>query len=182
MDIDIKAFERKAKRNKKKFGIFLKGLKRKRNLNLNPIAKKLDRKAFEEIDCLKCGNCCKTMTPTWTTADIHRVSAHLRLSVTKFKEKYIEKDESGDWVNRELPCPFLAKDNKCNIYNIRPRDCRGFPHLHTNDFIKDSEVNLDNITHCPITYSVIENMYKIVAQKDEALLQSLHPHVNKTHY
>ena len=168
--MNLKAFKQKASRNKKTYTTFLKGLRQRRIKGLDDIAKKLDKKAFKKIDCLTCGNCCKTMTPTWTPADIKRVSSSLKMTTDDFKTKWLYKDEEGDWLNTSLPCQFLNKDNTCKVYEIRPRDCRGFPHISHSDFAYAHDVNAENMMSCPITLDVVENMYKLIVEKDKSVL------------
>lgn len=168
--IDLKAFRIKSGRNRKKYTTFLKGLHSRKVKQLTAKAKKLNDLAFKKIDCLACGNCCKTMTPTWQPADIKRVAAHFKMTVQQFKNKWLYKDEAGDWMNTKTPCQFLQKDNKCSIYEIRPKDCSGFPHLKHTDFLIGREVNIPNMTSCPITYEVVERMYKLVVEKDATVL------------
>ncbi len=168
--MSLKTFRQKAARNKKKYTSFLKGLRKRRIKNLDTTAKLLDKKAFAKIDCLTCGNCCKTMTPTWTAADINRTARHLKITTQEFKKKWLYKDEVGDWLNTSLPCQFLNKDNTCSIYEIRPRDCRGFPHIRQSDFAHAWDVNAENMTSCPITLDVVEKMYLLIEKKDKSVL------------
>jgi len=49
----------------------------------------LEPEVWKEIDCLTCANCCKTMTPTYTTADIKRISAHFNQTPQEFKDKWL---------------------------------------------------------------------------------------------
>ena len=50
------------------------------------LAEKLNTEVWQEVDCLTCANCCKTMTPTFTNKDIRRISAHLNMKPFEFKE------------------------------------------------------------------------------------------------
>lgn len=44
--------------------------------------------------------------------------------------------EDGDWyINLNNKCKHLTKDNRCLIYNKRPRICRGYRHS-TCDFVE----------------------------------------------
>ena len=44
--------------------------------------------------------------------------------------------EDGDWyINMENKCKNLTPDNRCKIYNKRPRICRGYNHKDC-DFIE----------------------------------------------
>ena len=53
-----------------------------------------------------------------------------------FVSAYLETDpdEPGLWMN-SLPCPFLGEDNRCKIYEVRPEDCRSFPHTNKEGFV-----------------------------------------------
>ena len=167
-NIDLKSFKIKAGKNKKVYTTFLKGLhNRPETKKIDKLARELDKEAFEKIDCLSCGNCCKTMTPTFLTADIKRISKHLKITAKEFEVKYLEKDKK-EWVNTKQPCQFLGSDNKCSIYEIRPKDCRGFPHTHVANpgFVGASKTNREFFWRCPIVYHVVDNVYKRVLEKN----------------
>ena len=92
MNFDLKAFKRKASTKKKAYTTFLKGLHRRpETKKIDKWARELDKEAFTKIDCLSCGNCCKTMTPTFLPADIKRISKHLAMTPAAFEIKYLEK-------------------------------------------------------------------------------------------
>jgi hypothetical protein len=75
-----------------------------------------------------------------------------------FIEKYLSLDEEGDYVLQSKPCPFLEKDNKCSIYDVRPSDCARFPYTNEDVLIKRTSLTLKNSTFCPIVYVVLENL------------------------
>jgi Fe-S-cluster containining protein len=165
--IDLKAFKAKASKKKKTYNTFLKGIhSRKNGKDINKMAVVYDKEAFQKIDCLSCGNCCKTMTPTFTQTDISRISKHLNVSKAAFIEKYLERDKK-DWVNKKQPCQFLGNDNKCSIYEIRPVDCAGFPHTHKTNpgFVGASSVNREFFWRCPIVYHVVDAIFAKVAER-----------------
>jgi Fe-S-cluster containining protein len=58
-------------------------------------------------------------------------------------------------------------DNKCSIYEVRPADCAGFPHLTKKKWIDYAHVHKQNIDYCPATFKMIE---KIKAHFDNATL------------
>jgi uncharacterized protein len=100
------------------------------------------------------------MSPTFTPADMKRISAHFGQTVDEFKEKWLykEKGKPGDWMNKKQPCQFLnLKDNTCSIYAIRPADCAGFPHLRKT-LRGYAHVHKQNIEYCPATYKLVEKM------------------------
>jgi Fe-S-cluster containining protein len=144
----------------------LKGLKRRKisASKIDTYAKAQSKEAFKTIDCLACGNCCKSMTPTFSTNDTKRTSKHFGLSPAQFTEKYLMVEEAtGDIINKTMPCSFLDLDtNKCTIYEIRPTDCAGFPHTHRSDFFHHSLAHKQNIMYCPITATVVNSMMQAV--------------------
>lgn len=127
---------------------------------LDKTAELVAPEVWKEVDCLTCANCCKTMTPTFTPADIKRISAHFGMTPAAFKDKWLmfEKKEK-DWQNKKQPCQFLnLTDNKCSIYAIRPADCAGFPHLTRKKMPDYMHVHKQNIQYCPATYKMVEKM------------------------
>ena len=163
--VDLKSFKTKAGRNKKLYEKFLRGLYyRKERKQIDNMAPKLNTEAFENIDCLSCGNCCKTMTPTYTKSDLKRIAAHVGMTTKEYYDKYCEKDSSGDTVHKKTPCHFLQKDNKCSIYAIRPLDCSGFPHMHKRNpgFVGSYTANKEFFHRCPISYYVVDAIYQKV--------------------
>lgn len=162
----ISYMKKSLRKNKKTYTTFLRGLLRRKIRGIDPVVLELHKQAFEKIDCLSCANCCKTMSPTYKKADVLRISKHLGMSFKQYYDKYLEKDVSGDYLNKSLPCQFLLKDNKCSIYEVRPRDCGGFPHTQYRDFkLYISGTHIQNIEYCPITHNVVERMHDIIIQR-----------------
>ena len=157
--INLKLFRKKVAENKSSFRRFLNRLAKTPPRGLDKITVAADLEMWQQTDCLSCANCCKTMSPTYNKADLVRISAYLGITVDAFKLKYLRKDRQGDWINRQQPCQFLnLEDNKCSIYEVRPRDCAGFPH-HTKKRVVDyMHVFKQNIEYCPATYRVVEIM------------------------
>lgn len=99
------------------------------------------------------------MSPTYTRSDMVRISSHIGMSLAAFQKKYLRKDRDGDWINRSQPCQFLnLSDNKCSIYEVRPKDCAGFPHHTKKKMVEYMHVFKQNIELCPATYRVVEIM------------------------
>jgi Fe-S-cluster containining protein len=118
----------------------------------------LHEAAFEKIDCLSCGNCCKGYSPRFKTPDIKRISKVLGLRESKFIDKYLTIDQEGDYVLISKPCPFLGDDNFCSIYEDRPSDCKRFPYTDEDVFIKRPVITLKNSSFCPAVYFVLEKL------------------------
>lgn len=165
--VNLRVFRKKANETKRSFRKFLSKLEKERPKKLHSITEVIEREVWQEVDCLSCANCCKTMTPTFTLSDMKRISAHFGQTVDEFKDKWLRKERKpdGDWMNKVEPCQFLnLKDNKCSIYEIRPADCAGFPHL-TKSMKDYVHVHKQNIEYCPATYRLVEKMMVVVDGK-----------------
>lgn len=118
----------------------------------------LHEKAFAEIDCLQCANCCKNHSPTFKTTDIRRISKFLGMKESQFIETYLQLDEDNDFVLKRTPCSFLQSDNRCSIYEVRPGDCANYPYTDSDIFIKRKNLTLRNSTVCPAVVKVLEGL------------------------
>ncbi len=116
--------------------------------------------AFEQIDCLQCANCCKNHSPRFKQPDIKRIAKALRMKEGDVVAQYLVLDKEGDYVSNTKPCPFLADDNTCNIYEDRPSDCRRYPYTDEDVLLKRVQLTLKNTTVCPIAFTVVEGLLK----------------------
>jgi uncharacterized protein len=129
--------------------------------NKNAVLKALPAlhdEAFEKIDCLQCGNCCRGYSPRFKTPDIKRISKHLKMKDGDFINSYLNVDNEGDYVLKTLPCSFLGADNYCSIYEVRPSDCARFPYTDEDVLQKKPNLTLKNSTFCPAVYFVLEKL------------------------
>ena len=164
LTVNLRSFRRQVTLNKRRMKNFLSRLEKKATRGLDEVAADADRAAWQRTDCLDCANCCKTMSPTYTRKDIRRISAHLGMSERAFREKWLYKDKTGDWMNVKQPCQFLdLKTNMCSIYAVRPRDCAGFPHHHKKMDSGYMQMYKQNIEYCPATYRLVEGMMERLA-------------------
>ena len=143
---------------------FLNRLKKDPPRKLQSIAIKAASNVWDEIDCLSCANCCKTMTPTYTSADIKKIASYLQISTGEMKKKWLKKERgTGNWLNKTTPCQFLdLGTNKCKVYEVRPADCAGFPHLTKKKFVDYLHVHQQNLDECPATFRMVERMNEMV--------------------
>lgn len=121
----------------------------------------LHEEAFAKIDCLQCANCCKNHSPRFKQPDIRRIAKRLRIKEGDLVAQYLELDKEGDYVSRTRPCPFLAEDNTCNIYEDRPSDCARYPYTDEDVLLKRVQLTLKNATVCPITVTVLERLLEV---------------------
>jgi Fe-S-cluster containining protein len=94
-----------------------------------------------------------------------RIATHFRMSVPAFKEKWLYKNKKGEWMNRSQPCQFLdLRTNMCSIYDIRPVDCAGFPHLTKKKMVEYMHVHKQNIQFCPATFRMVVKLMRLVKE------------------
>lgn len=158
--VNLRLFRQKVRHNRRRFRMFLTKTEKQPPANLTKLAIVADKEVWAGTNCLDCANCCKTMSPTYTPADIKRISAHLEMTPAAFKEKWLYKDKTeGDWMNVNQPCQFLnLTDNTCNIYEVRPADCAGFPHHDKRKMADYMHVYKQNVEYCPATYKWVERI------------------------
>ena len=125
----------------------------------------LHEAAFEQFDCLQCANCCKNHSPRFKQPDIKRIAKSLKMKEGDFVERYLMLDSEGDYVSRTKPCPFLAADNTCDIYDQRPGDCERYPYTDEDVLLKRVPLTLKNATICPITHFVLEKLLDLQPAK-----------------
>lgn len=158
MTPELEQILEKARSQKKQLRRFLKKLGKHKPSLVNSLAVEKHAEAFEEIDCLECGNCCKTTGPLFTSKDIERLSRHLQMRPSEFTEHYLKIDEDGDYVLQSLPCPFLGDDNYCSVYEVRPKACRQYPHTDHRAFHKITHLTAKNTRICPAAFLVVQKM------------------------
>jgi len=165
--MDLKKFKVKAGRKKKELAAFLDRLDTLVPENLTSVVKKIDATVWQDVNCTTCANCCKTMTPTFRKADVDRISAHLNMEPAAFRAKWLVKEEdTKTWVNTMQPCQFLI-DDKCSIYDVRPKDCAEFPHHNKKPFDLYNDTFKNNLTRCPATFLLVERLKKKVETEYE---------------
>ncbi|MEO6221014.1 MAG: YkgJ family cysteine cluster protein [Ginsengibacter sp.] len=158
--INLRKFRKKFEVNKRLFRSFITRTENRPPENLDKLSEEIDKAVWEQVNCLNCANCCKVMSPTYTFQDIKRISAHLGMRPKNFKEKWLYLDKrENDWMNKSRPCQFLdLNTNMCSIYEVRPADCAGFPHLTKRPLPDFMHVHKQNIEYCPATMLYIEKL------------------------
>lgn len=128
--------------------------------SVNALADAVHSSVFNRIDCLQCANCCKSIPPLVNETDVRRIARHLGIKPSEFKDRFVTTDDDGDLVINDSPCPFLLPDNKCSIYEIRPRACRQYPHTDNFEFSKHLKLHLRNVRYCPAVFHILLEMDK----------------------
>lgn len=155
MILDISEIEQLAVERKAENLRFINFLKDKESRYIDHLILELNQYFSREIDCTRCGNCCTKLRPILAESDIDQLIRVKRMSRTKFKKDFVEMDNDGDMLFKNLPCSFL-KNRKCTIYQQRPEDCRTYPNLNKIGFIDRIYGILENYSICPIVFNVIE--------------------------
>lgn len=130
------------------------------------------------FECTGCGQCC-TGAPgfVWVNPnEIEEMATFLKISVEEFSNKYLRR-VMGKVSLIEMPssydCVFL-KDKKCQIYSVRPTQCRTFPwwpsHLKSEANWKEAATYCEGI-NCHATLNSFE---KIEEQKFIQIRSSKH--------
>jgi hypothetical protein len=166
LPVNFRSFRKKLSFYRKSFRSFLNRTEKNPPKAIDKLTALVEPEVWAEIDCLSCANCCKKMTPTFTPRDLKRISAHFGQTPEEFRKKWLVKDKNKDLVNKTQPCQFLnLNNNKCNIYEIRPEDCSGFPHLAKKKWVEYAHVHKQNIDYCPATYKMVEKIKLLVEGK-----------------
>jgi Fe-S-cluster containining protein len=120
-----------------------------------------------KVDCTDCANCCRKLNPSLTLADAKRLARHLGMTLKAFTPRYLQKikqDKKEVLIFQKRPCPFL-KQKHCTVYEVRPRDCRSYPHLHRRGFVFRVRQSVENYDCCPIVFNTYETLKNKLARR-----------------
>jgi uncharacterized protein len=159
--MDLQRFRNSAQQRSSENKKFLQGIKKKDPRKVDDVFHATHEEVFEEIDCIRCANCCKTTSPIFYQNDIERVAKSLRMKPGDFVEKYLRIDEDKDYVLKSSPCPFLDADNYCLVYEDRPKACREYPHTDRKKMVQIMELTYKNTLVCPAVLEIVERLKKI---------------------
>ena len=162
--INFRKFKKRFEEKRKSLRRFITGAENNPPRNLETLAEQADKEVWTQVNCLSCANCCKAMSPTYTFRDIKRIAAHFGMRPKDFRDKWLYLDKrENDWMNKSRPCQFLdLKSNMCSIYEVRPADCAGFPHLIKKPITDYMYVHKQNIEYCPATMLFVEKLYAAI--------------------
>jgi Fe-S-cluster containining protein len=159
MSVLRRKFTARVLKDRSRFRRFLTKLENNPPQNLDLVSNLAEAEVWNDIDCLACSNCCRTMTPTYTFKDQQRIAKHLNITIKQFREKWLYRNRAGEWMNVHMPCQFLdRRTNLCSIYEVRPADCAEFPHLNKRKMEEYIHVHKQNVQHCPATFKMVEAM------------------------
>lgn len=113
---------------------------------------------FAGMDCLDCGNCCRTTSPMLFEKDIDRLARHLKMKPGQFVSEYLFLDTDGIYAFRQTPCPFLGEDNRCSVYEERPKACREYPHTNMRKMHTLLDLAEKNALICPAVLEILKRL------------------------
>lgn len=154
----LKSLKARAKDKRKANKKLVNRLKKINPRGLDKIVHELHDEVFDDIDCLKCGNCCSTISPIIINKDIERISRKLKTKPASLVEAYLRVDEDDDYVFRQTPCPFLGTDLYCAVYSDRPKACAEYPHTDRIKFYQALDLSLKNTETCPAVFEIFEKL------------------------
>lgn len=137
---------------------------KKHKKNLDKEVHTLHDQVFEEVDCLTCANCCITTGPMIFNSDIERIAKYLKKKPATFIDEYLKVDEDNDYVFHSMPCPFLAEDNHCLIYEVRPKACREYPHTNRKNQHQLLNRTLKNTLICPAVNKIFDRLKDVIPE------------------
>lgn len=102
------------------------------------------------FECTGCGGCC-TGSPgyVWVNdEEIKAIADHLKISLGDFSRRYLRLVKGNFSLlehQKTYDCIFL-KDKRCQIYPVRPTQCRTFPWWPRN--LESRETWIEVARHC----------------------------------
>ncbi|MBT3581633.1 YkgJ family cysteine cluster protein [bacterium] len=127
---------------------------------------KLKALILEKFQCLGCGNCCELANGYVYARPEEAVciAKYLEMDIIAFLQKYTLK-ENG-WLilssaKFRANC-FLDEHKKCQIYEVRPKNCRTYPDWFS--VWKNYETFLKETEFCPGLKKVFMDLHKIFTE------------------
>ena len=158
--MDLDSLPKRAKQLEKTNKSFFKSLKKNQLRELDDTVHYLHEEIFDEIDCLECANCCKSLGPRITDRDIEKIAGALRIKPQEVVSTYLRIDEDKDYVFKTMPCSFLMDDNCCSIYVDRPKACREYPHTDRKKIFQIHALTIKNAETCPAVFELLNRLRK----------------------
>lgn len=116
----------------------------------------LVKKHWDGFDCTTCGNCCREISPFFTTCELKILAKALDKDFYTFCKEYfkVSADREG-FVPLIKPCPFFS-NNRCTVYDHRPAGCKEFPHC--NEFLSYATLHVESTLVCPVVFNIIDSL------------------------
>ncbi len=121
----------------------------------------------ERIDCTQCGACCRETRVDARPAEIEEIARGLNERPETVAALYTEADPSdGRRVLKHVggQCVFLDGSNLCAVYDVRPKACRDFPHIASDEVSLGGRMEsaCRKARFCPIVYNALEEYKRVL--------------------
>lgn len=124
---------------------------------VDKLARQLHKELFGGYDCIACSNCCKDIIPEIDEREIRTISEKLGMEKEEFKNRYLVKNEDGNYEINKKPCPFLTEKG-CSIYEFRPKNCREYPYTNKKHFTERLINLIAQCEVCPIVFEIFQRL------------------------
>lgn len=99
-----------------------------------------------------CARCCRGEGYVYVSDnEAIEIAKFLKLSTVEFLKQYTKFNEEGQRIlidkHNKVECIFLSDNYKCEIYNVRPIQCKTYP-FWTRIFKDRESLNYEKL-HCP---------------------------------
>jgi len=123
----------------------------------------LHNELFADYDCCKCANCCRAYSIILDDDDIRAVSQHLGQAKDDFIREYLEESDfdESNYKLKAQPCIFLCDDGKCQIQDVKPAECKGFPFTDQPERLFSLLSVVGFAEECPVVFEILERLKKI---------------------
>jgi Fe-S-cluster containining protein len=158
---EIPLIQRYARHNEAedyRFRVFLKLRLKLTTEETDEIARQTTDEVWKQIDCTQCAHCCRTLQVVVDGNDVDRLAARFGMTSRQFSRRYVAVDDDRTRYFAASPCPFLGEDNRCTVYEDRPKACRDFPYMHEKHFVGRSLMMISNTSVCPIVFNVWQRL------------------------
>ena len=153
--IEVKEINEKKLDENYQFRVYLKNNADEKTLDKQ--FKELHNKYFKNFDCSKCRNCCKTLGISMNENELNEICKYYKLNKEKLKKEL--KESYGEYV--ASPCPFLNKDNSCQIKECLPASCKEYPYTNKDERLFSLLTTVQNSGICPVVYNILEDLKKM---------------------
>jgi Fe-S-cluster containining protein len=124
---------------------------------VDKLVHQLNEKITPQVNCLECGNCCRSLMINVEENELHAIADYLHTNTEDLKARHVETSLQGQMIMNTIPCAFLS-GNACTVYEHRFSECREFPHLNRPHFTERLFGTLMHYGRCPIIYNVVEQL------------------------
>jgi uncharacterized protein len=123
--------------------------------------RRIAREVEQQIDCKTCANCCREPRVNVSGQDIDSLARYLEMPPEQIVKEYTIVDrEDRERILRQTKgaCVFLD-GNLCMVYEARPRACRDFPYLASDQRSLGGRMSsvCNHASICPIIYNTLES-------------------------